>query len=107
MNPEARFGSILFEGPAAKLMPRASVVVRNDFHLDGPERIFVVTGLRHGGKTTSARTFGQLHYLASLGYLVPAAEASLFLPGRVSTAGDGDRVLVMNDSFASTTLARF
>lgn len=60
-------------------------IVLNDVKVGRDEKIFIVTGPNQGGKTTYARTYAFIHYLAALGLPVPGTRAELFIPDRIYT----------------------
>jgi DNA mismatch repair protein MutS len=117
---------------AIKSNDKVKFLISNGFRLSGPERIFVVTGPNQGGKTTFARTIGQCAYLASLGCPVPARRARFTLADHIYTHFDRQEnlstlhgkledelirihdvlscataasIIVMNESFSSTTVS--
>ncbi len=62
---------------ACVFRPSGKKVVPNDFRYGDEERFFILTGPNRGGKTTFARSLGQLVYFARIGLDVPAVSANV------------------------------
>jgi DNA mismatch repair protein MutS len=115
---------------ALRRVPPGDGIVTNDVVLSAAERLVVITGPNQGGKTSFARAIGQLHHLAAIGVPVPGsavriglgagvhtlfarAEDPADLTGRLEAELTRARtildelrpgsVVIMNESFASTT----
>lgn len=116
---------------AGQVFGRAATLVTNDLLLEATARLVVVTGPNQGGKTTLARLFGQVHWLAALGLPVPGRSGLVHGFDRVLTHFDreeqigdlrgkllddlvrvhemlgrasGRSILILNEIFSSTAL---
>ncbi len=58
-------------------LKRGKAVISNDFAYNDSELFFVLTGPNQGGKTTFARSLGQLVFFTKMGLFVPAVQANL------------------------------
>lgn len=117
---------------AESLLREQQPIVVNDVGIRPGERIIVVTGPNQGGKSTFARTLGQLHHLAALGLPVPGRDVRITLVDGIHTLFDRREsvedlvsklemdlrrtraildvitrrsLVVMNETFSSTTVA--
>jgi len=79
-------GSIYIKEFYNLLLAKKRKAVTNNIHTSGDKRVFIITGMNGGGKTTFAITFGQLVFLASIGVPVPAEEAKIPLLPNIMTA---------------------
>jgi DNA mismatch repair protein MutS len=127
LHAEATFDLAL----AARLAANRGRIVVNDLELRPPERMVVVTGPNQGGKTTFARTAGQLAHLAALGVPVPGRRATVPMVDGIHTLFEREEavedlvskleddlrrtqaildrltarsLVVMNETFSSTTV---
>ena len=70
---------------AYNLSKKDEKIVTNDYIFDQNKRIMIVSGANQGGKSTYARAFAQIAYIAKLGLLIPAKEANIFLFDKIFT----------------------
>lgn len=62
---------------ARKNAEKKKTVICNDCNIRQREKFLVITGPNQGGKTTYARTVGQILYFSTIGLMVPAQKACI------------------------------
>ncbi|TPX69598.1 hypothetical protein SpCBS45565_g02319 [Spizellomyces sp. 'palustris'] len=79
---------------------RESMYVKNDFHIGGDQRLWLLTGPNMGGKSTFLRQSALLSILAQTSYYVPASSARLGIVDKVfSRVGASDDLAAHQSTF--------